>query len=540
MPFPTETPTIPIFLRRIAAERGGTDMIVLDERRLSYTQVERQSARLARALLARGVGKGTRVAVLMPNGPDWLVAFLATTRIGALLVPLNTFFQTRELHWILRHADVDTLLTVDRFLSHDYLERLEAAAPSLAEASGAPLRLPELPFLRRVIVWGEGERTWTEPGPPLTAAEPPDVDEAFLEAVEAQVTPADPLALFYSSGSTADPKGAIHTHGTVLRHSFNLAAGRDVVASDRVWSPMPFFWVGGFVFALVGNLQAGATTLCEEVFDPEQTLRFLERERVTVAIGWPHFGKALAEHPTRADRDLSSLRAGNVPDILPEEICSTDPELRSNALGMTETCGPHTWSPTVGRLSEDERGTFGIPVEGVTHRVIDPETGEDLPSGEVGELSVRGYSLMQGLYKLEREDVFEPDGFYRTGDAGYFDAHGQLVFKGRLGDMIKTGGANVTPSEIEQVLVSYDEVKEAYVVGVDHPDKGQTVEAAVTLEIGQTIEGDALRSRLKQDLSAYKVPQHVFVYASGTLPFTTTGKIDKRGLTAELKDRLGR
>jgi len=540
MPFPDETPTLPVFIRRLAAERGEADMIVLDEERLSYAEVEAQSARLARGLLTRGIAKGTRVGLLMPNGPDWLVAFLATTRIGAIAVPLNTFFQTRELEWILRHADVDTLLTVDRFLSHDYLERLEAAAPSLADASAAPLRLKELPYLRRVIVWGEASRPWTESGPTLveSAGADPAIDAAFLEAIEAGVTPADPAVILYSSGSTADPKGALHTHGTILRHSYNLTSGRDLKPDDRVWSPMPFFWVGGFVFALLGNLQAGATTLCEAVFDPETTLGFLERERATVAVGWPHFGKALADHPARQDHDLSALRAGNVPEILPEAICPSDPELRATALGMTETCGPHTWNPTIGKLAEDQRGTFGQPVEGVTHRVVDPDTGEPLPPGELGELCVRGYSLMQGLYKLEREAVFEPDGFYRTGDAGFFDERGELRFKGRLGDMIKSGGANVTPGEVEQVLTSYEEVKEAYVVGVDHAERGQTVEAAVTLEADQTADAEALRQRLKSDLSAYKVPRNVFVYASGTLPFTDTGKIDKRRLTAELTDRL--
>jgi acyl-CoA synthetase (AMP-forming)/AMP-acid ligase II len=541
MPFPEYEPKIPSFLRLRARECGDHPAIVLGDRRLGYAALERQSAALARGLLARGLGKGSRVGLLMPNGPDWLSAFMAAARIGAVVVPLNTFHQTRELAWSLRHADVDTLLTVDRFLAHDYLERLEEAAPGLTHASTAPLRLPELPYLRRVIVWGQGSRAWTESGEALleSAGGDPSVNDVLLEAVEQEVTPADPLCVFYSSGSTADPKGAIHSHGAALRHSFNLSTGRDIDADDRVWSPMPFFWVGGFVFTALGNMQVGATTVCDEVFDPERTLRLLEREKVTVALGWPHFGKALAEHPTRPERDLSSLRKGNLPDILPDEISPADPELRATALGMTETCGPHTWNPTVGRLPEHERGSFGTAVEGVTHRVVDAETGLEVEPGRIGELWVRGYSLMQGLYKREREDVFEPDGFYRTGDAGFFDARGHLRFTGRLGDLIKTGGANVTPGEIEQLLLAYEEVKEAHVVGVAHPEKGQTVEAAVTLEAGFEIGGDALRARLKQEISAYKVPRHIFVYTTGSLPFTDTGKIDKRRLARELEDRIG-
>lgn len=538
MPFPDYTPTTGVFIRHLAKAFGDGEAIVLGDRRLSFREVEAQSARLARGLLAQGVGKGTRVGILMPNGPDWLVAWLGATRIGAITVPINTFYQARELEWILRHGDVQVLLTVARFLSHDYLERLEVAAPGLAEAGPDPYRLPALPQLRRVHVLGECDRAWAHDGRALVdgAGEDPDIDDAFLEAVEAGVTPADPMAILYSSGSTADPKGAVHTHGTVIRHSYNLASTRDLTPDDRVWSPMPFFWIGGFSFALVGNMHVGATTLCEEVFDPPTTLAFLERERVSVALGWPHFGKALSEHPDFATRDLSSLRAGNVPDILPESVVPSDPQLRPNALGMTETCGPHTWCD--GPQPESRRGTFGVPVEGVEHRVVDPETGETLPPGRPGELCVRGYSLMQGLYKLERADVFEPDGFYRTGDAGWFDDTGTLHFEGRLGEMIKTGGANVTPSEVEQVLVAYPEVKEAYVVGVDDAERGQSVEAAVVLELGEHLDGEALRGRVKQALSAYKVPRHVFVYASGTLPFTDSGKIDKRQLREQLAERI--
>ena len=539
MAFPEFTPTVPVFIRTLEERHGAKTLIALGEQRISYAEASVRSARLARGLLARGAGKGARIAILMPNGPDWVVAWLAVTRIGAIAVPLNTFFQTRELAWILRHADVDTLLTVSSFLTHDYLERLEAAAPGLADAKGAPLHLAALPYLRSVLVWGDCDRAWAASGAKLTesAGDVPDIDDAFLAAVEESVMPSDPMLILYSSGSTADPKGAIHSHGTVLRHSYNLVAQRDVQASDVIWSPMPFFWVGGLVFSFLGGMHKGATLVVEDVFEPEQTLRFLERERVTIAAGWPHFGKALADHPTRQDRDLSALRAGNLPGVLPEEIVPTDPDRRPNALGMTETCGPHTWGPD-GVLPDALRGSFGSAVEGVEHRVIDPESGEALAPGEFGEICVRGYSLMQGLYKQEREDVFEPDGFYRTGDGGYFDTDGVLYFKGRLGDMIKTGGANVTPSEVEAVLVSFPEVKEAYVVGVPDPERGQNVAASVLLEPGAQADPEDLRGRVKSELSAYKVPRHLFIDEDSALPYTDTGKIDKRRLEQLLAKRI--
>ena len=539
MSFPDFVPSVPVWIRRLAGRFGDRELIVGDEERLSYAAAEARSARLARALLVAGVGKGTRVGILMGNGPGWVVAWLAATRIGAVAVPLNTFFQARELAFVLRHADVDTLLCVSRLLGHDLLERLEAAAPGLAAAKEPPLRLATLPFLRRVVAWGGGERRWALDGNAFEsdAGGDPALDETFLREVERQVVPADPMLILYSSGSTADPKGAVHSHGALIRHSFQLAQLRNLREDDRVWSPMPFFWVGGLAFAFLANLHQGATTLCQAAFDPERTLEFLERERATLAIGWPHFGKALAEHPSRARRDLSALRGGNLPGILPQEVCPAEPDRRGNALGMTETCGPHTWGGD-GALPEAQRGTFGKSIGGVEHRVVDPHTREALPPGVAGEICVRGYNVMQGLHKLEREETFTPDGFYATGDAGFFDAAGLLHFQGRLGDLIKTGGANVTPSEVEQALVGFPEVKEAYVVGVPDAERGQVVAASVVLAPSASASPEALRERLRKDLSAYKVPRHLFVDRMDGLPFTDSGKIDKKRLAKLLAERI--
>jgi acyl-CoA synthetase (AMP-forming)/AMP-acid ligase II len=540
MPFPEFEPTTPVLIRHLAERHRDKTLIALEDERLSYAEADDRSARLARGLLARGIAKGTRVAILMPNGPDWVVAWLAVTRVGAIAVPLNTFFQARELAWILRHADVDTLLCVASFLGNDYLERLETALPGLCD-SRAPLALRGAPYLRRIYVWGEPQRSWSESGPDLVAdaGGNPAVDSELLRAVESQVAAADPMLLLYSSGSTADPKGAVHTHGSVIRHSYNLVSRRDLKSDDVVWSPMPLFWVGGLLFSFLGGMHRGATMVVEKVFEPEATLRFLERERVTLAVGWPHFGEALANHPTREARDLSSLRAGNLPGVLPDDVVSADPELRPNALGMTETCGPHTWGPQQ-NLPESLRGSFGTAVEGLEHKVVSPETGETLAPGELGEICVRGYSLLQGLYKLEREETFDADGFYHTGDSGYFDGDGVLYFKGRLGDMIKTGGANVTPSEVEAALMAFPEVRSAYVVGVPDAKRGQNVAASVLLERGATVEAEELRTRLKREISAYKVARHLFIDEDGSLPFTDTGKIDKRRLERLLAERIER
>jgi acyl-CoA synthetase (AMP-forming)/AMP-acid ligase II len=540
MPFPLYPPTIPEFIRSFREAFGPRPLILLGDRRISYAEADALSARLARGLLALGLAKGARVGVWMPNGPDWVVAWLGAARIGCVVVPINTFYKPRELGFVLRHADVHALLCVPRYLGNDYLERLEAAAPGLAGARSQTLFLGEIPHLRHVVVWGAADRAWARSERDLEAAAEasPALDAAFLAEVERSVAPADPMAILYSSGSTADPKGAIHSHGSVLRHSFHLNSFRDLRADDRIFSPMPYFWVGGFVFTLLSAMHLGAFLICEESFEPEETLRLLERERATVVAGWPHHAKAMLDHPSLRQRDLSSVRSGNLYAILPEGVRPRDPELRSNSLGMTETAGPHTIDRMDVDLPERLRGSFGHSVPGLEHKIVDPETGERLPPGTPGEICVRGYSLMQGLHKVGREDAFDRDGFYHTGDGGYLDEDGVLFFQARLGDLIKTAGANVSPREVEVSIEACPEVQSAFVVGLPDPVRGQNVAAAVVLDAGQTLAEEELRRRLRGDLAAYKIPRHLFFTAKAELPFTDSGKIDRRRLAALLAERI--
>jgi len=543
MTLPDSECTASGLIRSKAASDPERIFIVKDGARLSYGEAERLSRKLARGLLAAGAGKGTRVGLLLPNGPDWVLAWLAAARIGALVVPLNTFYQARELGFVLRHADVHTLLTAARFLNNDYLERLEKFAPELSGHGAAPLRLRSLPFLREVRVWESdgGERPWTSGGAAALEAladATPGIDDALLEEVEREVRPADPMVVIYSSGSTANPKGAIHTHGTVLRHAHNLNGFRDLIAADRIYSPMPFFWVGGFCFTLVSAMHVGARLYCQDVFEPGKTLDLIERERITMVAGWPHFGKAMAEHPSFAKRDLTSIRAGNLYDLLPEGARPSDPELRSNSLGMTETCGPHTFDRMDGDLPEKLRGSFGRSVPGVAHKVVDPESGRTLGPDEFGEICARGYPVMQGLYKVEREDAFDADGYYHTGDAGFFSAEGHLFFKGRLGEMIKTGGANVAPRELELVMATLPEILAAHAVGIPHPERGENVAVAVVLRERAKLDAATLHTRLKDQLSAYKLPRHTFFVTSAEIPMTDSGKLDRHKLRDALAKRV--
>ena len=536
--FPAFTPTSGELARSSARRFGDKTFVVLGDERLTFADADARSQRLARGLLASGVGKGTRVGLLAPNGPDWIVGWLAATRIGAVVALLNTYNKARELGWVLRHADCQVLLTVDGHLGHDYLERLEQAAPGLAEAQHECIMIGSLPYLRSVWTWGDRTRSWAGPVAGL-AAHGDEVAAELLTEVEAEVTPADPMVVVYSSGSTADPKGAVHCHGAVVRHAHNLWPLRELDEDDVIYTPMPLFWVGGLSFTLIAAMHAGATLVFEEQFEPGATLDLVERERVTQVLGWPHVAKALADHPSFRDRDLSAMRGGYLAPFLPEAQRPPTPAVRANSLGMTETLGPHTYDHNSKELPPEKAGSFGPAVPGVEHKIVDPITGEDLPAGQPGEVCVRGYSLMLGLHKRERSEVFTPDGWYRTGDGGYFDEDGHLYFTGRLGDLIKSSGMNITPRDVEIVLEAMPEVAMAFVSGIPHPDRGEDVVAAIALSPGETLDADEAIKRVKEEIASYKVPRHVAVFADQReLPWLDSGKVDRRRLAAILEERF--
>ena len=536
--FPSFTPTSGELVRHAAERFGDKPLAILGDERLTYADAERQSARLAKGLLATRVGKGSRVGLLAPNSPQWIVGWLGATRIGAVTTLFNTYAKARELGWLLRHADVQLLLSVDRYLGNDYLERLEQAVPDLAAQEHEQIFVESNPFLRSIWTWGEGRRPWAGPVDELTPRGERVRDELLREC-EAEVRPADPMVVVYSSGSTADPKGAIHAHGAAVRHAHNLWQMRDLIEDDVLYTPMPLFWVGGFSFTLIAAMHAGATLVFEEQFEPGATLELIERERVTQVLGWPHMAKALIDHPTFKDRDLSSIRGGSYAALLPQHLQADAEVPRANSLGMTETLGPHTFDSKDNPLPPEKEGSFGLSVPGVEHKIVDPVTLEDAPVGQTGELWIRGYSVMLGLHKKERAEVFTADGWYRTGDGGYFDADGHFYFTGRMGDLIKSSGMNITPRDVELALEALPEVVLAFVCGIPAGERGEDVVAAIALSPGETLDEEEARKRVKEEIASYKVPRRILVFANQTeLPWLDSGKVDRRRLAAILEERF--
>jgi acyl-CoA synthetase (AMP-forming)/AMP-acid ligase II len=495
--------------------------------RLSFGEADASSAVLAGRLMAAGVGKGTRLGILFPNSPEWVVAWLAAARIGALTVPLSTFSPGRELARAMRHADVAAVLSASAFAGEDLTRRWE---DGLAGLAGSPprLQLPGAPFLRWIHVAGDRAPTWSSPLP-----EP--LDPSVVTAAQAEVGPADALVMVSTSGATAAPKAVVHTHGSLVRHAAEIARLRGLTEADRIYSPMPFFWVGGLVTVLLYSLAAGAAAVVQQRFEPAGALELMERERVTFVACWPNAARTLAGHQAFAERDLTSVRGGTLIEALPEALRPASVDLNPIPLGMTETGGPHS-NPddTYAPLPEHLRGTFGRALPGIEYAVVDAATGTALPPGEMGELLVRGPFLMEQLYKTERHQAFTRDGWYPTGDLCSVDSGGYLRFGGRMTAMIKTGGSNVAPAEVTAALREIDGVRDAHVFGLPAGPRGEDVAAVVVPSPAADLRAEDLAARARTLLSSFKVPRHWLILAEADVPMTATGKPDIQALRARV------
>lgn len=486
-----ETETVGTLLRRHAASRGTHPLLICDAERLSYADADRRSAELARGLIALGAGKGSHVGLLYPNGTEWVVAMLAAARVGAVVVPFSTFATTPEMTTQLAHADIEILLATASYRNHDYREKLAAVDRSA------------VPLLRHVLI--DAER--------LDMA-----DGGLLDAMEDDVDPSDSLAIVYTSGSTAAPKGVVHTHASLLEHQKVLNDVRGLTADDRLFCNSPFFWIGGIAFAVLASLLAGATLICSNAVDPGKTLDLLEAEKPTMTNGFVAGIGHLTRDSSLPRRDLSSVRRGNLYPIMAPDVRPDDPELRHTMLGMTEAGSVITISADESDQPEHRRGSFGRPAPGFETRVDNS-----------GELCIRGPFVMQRYHKRSREECFDPDGWFHTGDLVRVDHDGFVYFVGRLSAMIKTAGANVAPTEVERAIAKATGLI-AYVIGIADAERGHQVVAVIATD--SDIDEPSLRNELKAELSVYKIPKRIVAVPPARIPVLSSGKVDMHRLAA--------
>jgi fatty-acyl-CoA synthase len=529
---PPRSRTLPDLLDEMAARLPGHEFIVgsTGSERLSYGETRARARQLAKGLLRLGVRRGDMVALLMDNRPEWLLIDFAVALLGATLVPISTWSRPRELAYVLNHCAAGTLLTIPRFGAQDYL----AALGGLGGPGGS-----RLPYLRRVLVQGEPRST-------LTAFDTlwdlgASVPDAEIDAAQRAVSPEDVAYILYTSGTTSTPKGVQLCHGGLVENMWSIGERQHLTPVDRMWMGISLFWSFGGANALLAVMTHGGTIVLQEQLEPGGALALIERERCTVYYGTPNIAQALIEHADRGRRDLSSLRTGAaigspaamqmVMDLGAHEIC--------NVYGLTE-CYGNCSVTDAGDPAEVRRVTVGYPLPGMEIRVVDRETRRPLPPGEVGEILVRG-RLTPGYYRdAERNAAsFDAEGFLVTGDLGFVGDDGRLRFRGRIKEMIKTGGINVAPLEVEEVLLGHPAVEQAYVVGIPDPRREEILIAVVVLKAGHAVEPAALRALCRDALAAYKAPQEIHVMRREDLPLTSTGKVQKFRLAEHLAATLG-
>jgi fatty-acyl-CoA synthase len=541
------TLTLPGYLREVCERYGEREALVLrtadDVVRWTYTDLWEHSLEVAGALRACGVGKDSRVGVLMTNRPEWISAVFGTALAGGVAVALSTFSTPDELDHLLRAAAVSVLLFERQVLKKDFSGVLTELEPEIAKAAPGLLESARFPFLRRLAMVGE-----PGPGAPGGAVES---WEAFLarghqeprelvEATGAAVAPSDPALLFFSSGTTSKPKGILNSHRGAAIQSWRFGRMYGFTPQDdiRCWTGNGFFWSGNFCMALGSTFSSGGSVVLQPTFLPAEALELMAAERVNFPFAWPHQLAQLADAPNWLDVDLSSMRFANVgTPIARHPTVSTTWEEPGHAYGNTETFTLSTCFPA-NTPAEIHRGSSGVPLSGVTVKIVDPLTSAVVPRGERGEICVKGPTLMLGYLGTPLDETLDAEAFFRTGDGGYLDADGLLFWEGRLTDIIKTGGANVSPREVDEALAACPGVKVGHTVGLPHETLGEIVVACVVPWADAKLDAEEVRGLLRQRLASYKVPRHVLFFREDEIALTGSAKIKSGDLRALAAERL--
>ena len=513
-----------------------------DARRWSYTKLNDDVDRLARALLALGVAKGERIGIWSPNCAEWTILQYATAKIGAILVNVNPAYRSHELAFVVKQSGMRMLVTAPADRNSDYVGLARQA-------------LGECPELRELVFLPDFESGGLVGGVPqseqeLTYAEllkrADDVGHSGLKARMAELDPHDPVNLQYTSGTTGFPKGATLTHHNILNNGFSIGELLGYTEHDRVVIPVPFYHCFGMVIGNLNALSHGAATIIPgRSFTPAAALEAVQDFGGTSLYGVPTMFIAELALPDFASYDLSTLRTGVMAGSLcPIEVMKrviSEMNMRDVAIcyGMTET-SPVSTMTRDGDTLEHRTQTVGRTMPRLESQVVDPATGEVLERGEIGELCTRGYAVMKGYWGQpdKTAEAIDPEGWMHTGDLARMDDEGYIVIEGRIKDMVIRGGENIYPREIEEFLYTHPAVQDVQVIGVPDAKYGEELMACIILKPGAgPLDADAVADYCRGKLAHYKIPKYVDVRES--FPMTVSGKVRKVEMREEAVARLG-
>jgi fatty-acyl-CoA synthase len=491
-------------------------LLVAGTRSLTYGQVDAQSTALAAALSELGIGARDRIAVNMPNSAEWIVTLIASAKLGAVIVPLNPRLNHNELRYQLRHAEVSTVFTAERYHGVDFLELFESL-------------ITELPDLQYLVTAGK-EELWYDDrifqfedllssGEARGAPRPPQVGDD------------DDFALIYTSGTMGKPKGVRLSHRTVVETAVLAGEALEMSPDDRVLVSVPVFAIFGFSVA-IETIAVGATLVLQEAFDAKGSLDLIERERVTILHGVPTIFQMLMREPTFSPARLRSLRTGTIAggavseDLVRRVRPWCDVQL---AYGLTET-GPTVSITRFSDPPEKRLSTVGRPIPGVEVKAVDLVTGALHGPEAVGVIAVRGPNVMAGYARMPAETArsFTAEGFFLTGDLGIIDEEGYLRIVGRSREVVLRGGYQIYPREVEDQLRAHPAVDDVCVIGVPHDLLGELVCACIVPVEGAVITGEEMKRFARETMADYKIPDLVRFFDA--FPMTGSGTVKRREL----------
>ncbi|MBQ6563029.1 MAG: AMP-binding protein [Clostridia bacterium] len=523
------------------------DQLAIKFTTLDYTRTYRQFREdvdeFARALVSLGVRAGSKVTIWATNVPQWFLTFWAATKIGAILVTMNTAYKIHEAEYLLRQSDTHTLVMIDGYRDSNYREIINELCPELKDNKpGSPLHARRLPFLRNVITVGfrqPGALTWEES---LEYASKTPMAE--IRRMAAAVDVNDVCNMQYTSGTTGFPKGVMLTHYNVVNDGKAIGDGMDLSTADRMMIQVPMFHCFGMVLAMTATMTHGGTILPIPYFSPKSSLACINNEHITAFHGVPTMFIAMLAHPDFPKTDFSYMRTGIMagspcPIAVMRDVVEKMhmPEIVI-VYGQTEASPGCTMSRTTDSL-EVRVTTVGSAFPEVECKIVDPETGEDCPDEVIGEFVARGYNIMKGYYKMPKAtaSAIDKDGWLHTGDLACRTPEGNYRITGRLKDMIIRGGENIYPKEIEEFIYTHPKVSDVQVIGVPDKAMGEEIMACIILKEGETMTADEMKKYVLDHMAKHKVPKYI-EFVDG-FPMNDAGKIQKYKMREQAIEKLG-